>query len=283
MSCTRIAEASGIAGVATGPAGELVALAAFDRSLIHRATSQSPQTVRPIGEGRFDAELALGRKLFHRASDSRTTGVGIACATCHPDGREDGLVWRLDGERRQTPLLAGRLAETAPYNWRGSSPTLEENIKQTVTRLRGSGLPEADSHALARYLVEGLRPPSRPQSSDPGLVESGRRVFADPAVGCATCHDPERAFTDGLTYDIGSTGPTELSEMRKVDAKAMPIEFDVPSLRYVGLTAPYFHDGRIATLEQLIDDNGATGDRMGTTAGLSALEKKALVAYLRSL
>jgi hypothetical protein len=280
LACAKIADAPGIAGVAKDGSRDVFALAAFDRTLIHRGPDGAAPTTETIGPGRLDAELALGRRLFHRASETRMTGVGIACASCHPDGREDGLVWRLDGERRQTPFLAGRLTDTAPYNWRGSSPTLQENIAQTVERLKGSGLEEAERRALARYVAEGLRVPSRPAPQDPALVARGSRVFADPAVGCATCHDPDRAFTDGLAYDVGSTGPRELSEMKKVRAGAKPLDFDVPSLRYVGLSAPYFHDGSAATIEQLIEDNG---DKMGTTGALSALEKKALAAYLRSL
>jgi cytochrome c peroxidase len=48
----------------------------------------------------------------------------------------------------------------------------------------------------------------------------------------------------------------------------------------VGLTAPYFHDGSAKTLEELVERNG---DRMGKTSQLSTNERRALVAYLRTL
>jgi len=41
--------------------------------------------------------------------------------------------------------------------------------------------------------------------------------------------------------------------------------FRTPPLLYIGSTAPYFHDGRYATLEQLLEDNL---DRMGHTSHL---------------
>ncbi|APR75606.1 Hypothetical protein A7982_00952 [Minicystis rosea] len=45
-------------------------------------------------------------------------------------------------------------------------------------------------------------------------------------------------------------------------------------------TAPYFHDGRAATLEELIDENA---DRMGHTSHLSREDRAALIAFLRTL
>ena len=56
--------------------------------------------------------------------------------------------------------------------------------------------------------------------------------------------------------------------------------FDTPSLRGIGLSAPYFHDGRYATLKDLL-----LGSRtaMGHTAQLSTADLDALEAYLRTL
>jgi cytochrome c peroxidase len=56
--------------------------------------------------------------------------------------------------------------------------------------------------------------------------------------------------------------------------------FKTPSLLHVGGTAPYFHDGREATLEGLIDHND---NRMGRTNQLSPSDKAALVAFLKAL
>ena len=56
-------------------------------------------------------------------------------------------------------------------------------------------------------------------------------------------------------------------------------QFLAPSLRFVGGSAPYFHDGRYATLEELLRKN----DKMGDTKSLSADDRGALEAYLRTL
>ena len=56
--------------------------------------------------------------------------------------------------------------------------------------------------------------------------------------------------------------------------------FDTPSLRFVGGTAPYFHDGRFATLEDLLMNPGG---RMGHTLHLSRRDALALTAYLETL
>ena len=51
--------------------------------------------------------------------------------------------------------------------------------------------------------------------------------------------------------------------------------FRVPGLRNVALTAPYMHDGSVATLEDLVRRHGG--------AQLSSRERDDLVAFLRSL
>jgi cytochrome c peroxidase len=55
---------------------------------------------------------------------------------------------------------------------------------------------------------------------------------------------------------------------------------DTPSLVDVFSSAPYFHDGRYATLRALLGD---TRNGMGTTAELESEQLDALEAYLRSL
>lgn len=252
-----------------------------------------------LGIGKYDPELALGQVLFHDALSFNISGGQIACATCHPDGREDGLVWRLGGTRRQTPLLAGRLEGTAPFNWEGTTASLEDNIAQTISRLGGGGLTKKNRHALARFIVEGLRRPTLAPAHDPTLIARGEKVFNDPAVGCSGCHEPTDHYVDHAKWDVESTTKDELAEMDKVNppkvvmirqphsqkktAKVLarkPQEYNTPSLKFVSLSAPYFHDGSSRSLDELIASNS---DRMGQTMQLGADDKRALVAYLSSL
>ena len=68
--------------------------------------------------------------------------------------------------------------------------------------------------------------------------------------------------------------------MKSVDQKAKAEPFNTPDLRHLAMTAPYFHDGSVKTIEELVDGNH---DRMGKTSGLSSDQKLALVEYLKSL
>lgn len=100
------------------------------------------------------------------------------------------------------------------------------------------------------------------------MVARGREVFHSAQAACASCH-VDGASTDHQLHDIGS----------RAKADAAPT-FDTPSLRFVGGTAPYFHDGRYATLRALLVDT--SGD-MGHTKHLSEADMGALEAYLRTL
>ena len=282
----EITNGLGMTGVALDR-GEVFSYAAFDRVLVSASTSQTnaaPKAEVSLGKGVLDEQMARGRRLFFR-NDHFVSAAGLACASCHVDGREDGLVWRLQGARLQTPSLAGRLADTAPYNWHGTTRSLPDNITQTISRLGGSGLNQGDREALARYLSQGLRPVRPPPPvADPATVAQGKALFHDRTVGCSGCHDPDSGFTDGQPHDVESLSATERKELA-ASLPGKPLEaavstFDTPTLRQVGLTAPYFHDGSAKTLEDVVEHNQ---DRMGKTSQLSSDERRALVAYLRTL
>jgi mono/diheme cytochrome c family protein len=226
--------------------------------------------------------VAVGRGLFHLTGDTRISSDGRACASCHPDGRDDGLVWATPDGPRQTPTLAGRLAGTAPYGWNGSRSTVTKHVTGTVKRLGGTGLDEASIDALVAYCMHMDEPPratvahvtpvdeeaAAPAEAD-SLVAEGRDLFESSSTGCASCHMSDGTFTDGNRHDV------------KSKAKGDPHRrFDTPSLRFVSGTAPYFHDGRYTTLRALLV--GSDG-KMGHTAKLSPEQLDALEAYLRTL
>jgi len=83
------------------------------------------------------AEVARGRQLFYRTDDVRIAIDGLACSSCHMDGRDDSITWATPSGPRQTPMLAGRLDGTAPYGWEGAKATLHDYISNTVTTLGG--------------------------------------------------------------------------------------------------------------------------------------------------
>jgi cytochrome c peroxidase len=114
----------------------------------------------------------------------------------------------------------------------------------------------------------------------------GRRLFmtgvALGGAGCAACHRPP---TFALAADARSNG---------LDAGEARL-FKAPSLRSVGLTGPYMHDGRFATLAEVVDfyasgvqDGPALDPRLRQGGGprrlpLDAADRAALVAFLHTL
>jgi MFS family permease/mono/diheme cytochrome c family protein len=211
----------------------------------------------------------VGRMLFHRTDSLRISSDGRACASCHPDGREDGLVWSSPDGPRQTPMLAGRLADTPPFGWTGGAATVREHLQQTFARLGGQGLDDPSLYALLTYVAQmAPPPPDAAPSVDAPRIAAGKRIFESYDTGCSGCHDPSRGFTDGELHDVGSLAHGDVKR-----------SFETPSLRGVGGTAPYFHDGRYATLEDLVRKS----QTMAETTHLSDADLGDLVSYLRTL
>jgi len=61
------------------------------------------------------AKQHQGLVLFHSAEPQISQRGNLACASCHPDNRTDGLSWRIEKKELQTPLLSGRLVGTHPF------------------------------------------------------------------------------------------------------------------------------------------------------------------------
>src|SRR4029079_7200385 len=112
--------------------------------------------------------------------------------------------------------------------------------------------------------VGSLPPPPAAPADDEAEVARGKAAFL--AYNCESRHHGDA--THGVVHDVG-TGAA--GERRAA--------FDTPSLRGVRGTAPYFHDGRYATLEEVLS---AKDNRMITEV-ISDADKKALIAYLETL
>jgi mono/diheme cytochrome c family protein len=240
-----------------------VAFAPFSRRL-HVVTEKKSIPIALSHEDGMglSSDAAEGRRLFHAANDTRISGDGRACASCHPDGRDDGLTWPTPKGPRQTVLLAGRLARPAPFGWDGKHESLAAHIKVTMTNLQGTGLPNAAISKLAAYLVQLPAPPKPNHDLGPEELK-GQALFASQKTGCAGCH------SDNAAYDVASA--------TKVDTNKA---FLAPSLRFIGASAPYFHDGRYPTLASMLH---AKDNAMGGAGDLGDEDLHALEAYLRTL
>ena len=238
--------------------------------------------VLPISNPVVSNDLIVGAELFYSSADPRLSeDRWLSCATCHFDGQSDGRVWQgfPDGPRN-TPVLYN-LIETAPYNW---SATWDElfDIEVKIRSLQvGSGLvedfpvgePLQTQHAnlsfdldLLEIYLRSLTPPFNPNQFDEQAIARGQTIFEN--QGCNVCHSGA-AGTDLQSHDVGTGDASQENH---------GLLFDTPSLRYLWLSAPYFHDGSAPDLRAVF-----------TMPGLHQLIKdvemvdiEALIAYLLS-
>lgn len=240
--------------VAYTPAGDLVTYYPEFPALVIR-TDGVPRTVRLPGDLGYDS----GRALFHQQA-----GVGVACASCHPEGRDDGQVWAFrDLGPRRTQSLAGGILERAPYHWAGDMAdlaTLMENVFSQ--RMSGGDLSRSQRLSLGPWL-DRIPAPSG-VTVDVAMAQRGQVLYRSEATQCTTCHaGPLR--TNNMLVNVGTGGA-----------------FKVPSLVGVGARAPFLHDGCAQTLLDRFGTCGG-GDLHGRTSHLTPADLADLVAYLESI
>lgn len=217
---------------------------------------QQVKTITLPGDFGYDA----GRALFHTQ-----TQVGLACASCHPEGRDDGLVWQFENEgTRRTQSIAGHILERAPYHWAGDMPDLTV-LMDNVFAVRMAGpTPTRSQHMSLGPFLERIAAPAPGPVLDAQSVARGKELFNSAQVGCATCHSGP-LFTNHQIVNVGTGGA-----------------FKVPSLLGIGARAPFLHDGSAPTLAARFGATGG-GDLHGHTAQLRPQQIQDLVAYLNSL
>ncbi len=157
--------------------------------------------------------------------------------------------------------------------------------------------------AFERTLVSGGSPFDRYRfgGDETALSEEARRgweSFRDPDRGnCTICHHVgahTATFTDNLFHNIGvgvdAQGDiTDLGRYIVTNRDEDKGAFKTPSLRNVALTAPYMHDGSLATLEDVLDFYAVGGRRNPyldadmKPVALSAQDRSDLMAFLHAL
>lgn len=234
-----------------------------DRKVVAKLARRGPELAASLRS----AEVERGAELFRRAGDSRISDAGtLACATCHPEGRADGLSWRLGPAILQTPMLMGRVVGTHPFKWDGQDADLGRSISHTVERLGGrpSELGTRDRAALVAFL-ESLPAPHAKTTGDAEAIARGRKLFESSELDCASCHDGT-TFTDGAQHAL----------------KSNLAATDTPSLVGLAHTAPYYHDGSAGDLHALLTDRGSIHD-MADLGKLTDAQRDDLHTYLESL
>jgi cytochrome c peroxidase len=218
------------------------------------------------------------------------------------EGNKAAVLQRLaDAALYQDKFAAAFPGEAAPVNW--------PNVIKAIAAFQRSLI--SDNSRYDQMLAG--------TAVFTAAEQRGRELFFGDKAGCSACHNGFN-FNDQVVhagtvavstpfhniglYNIGGTGAypepnrgvMELSGLFK-DMGA----FRAPSLRNVAVTAPYMHDGSVATLEEAVDifaeggRNVASGPYAGDgrlnpyksplirPLGLSAQDKADLIAFLKTL
>ena len=259
--CASPVTAPGIRGravaVAYDPLGRLVIQVTSPPQLVVIGQGVAAGGMLRLAEG---PSYEAGHHFFHA-----TTPSGLACASCHPEGGDDGVVWtfREVGRRRTQTLFSGILS-TAPFHWDGTAETMHDIVQSTLTnRMSGPSLDPDEMAAVAHY-VDTLEPPTLGVPVDADAVARGEAIFASEAAACVSCHS-------------GPLGTDNASHL--VRSAVAPIQ--TPALVALLARAPYMHDGCARGLREAVL---ACGDPAGHggAASLAESELDDLVAYLRT-
>lgn len=256
----------------TGPAGgvpvvrgEPVAVA-FDGAGAVLVQTREPAALFLASGVRVDlsteSRADTGHTVFHG-----NAGGFVACASCHPEGSDDGRVWDFSCEgRRRTQSLAVPLAGTEPFHWGGDMKSFSQIMSNVfIGRMSGPKLAPEQTDATFAWIDRHPRPVAAP-AGEPAAVERGRVLFHDdPKLACATCHAGAK-LTNNLNVDVGTGGAVQ-----------------VPSLRGVGARAPFMHDGCAKTLADRFNPACGGGDKHGVTSGLTPTQIADLVSYMETL
>lgn len=151
---------------------------------------------------------------------------------------------------------------------------------------------------LTRALGSYQRSLYREESSFDKWQRDEREVSADVSAGydlfknklnCAKCHTPP-TFTNNALENNGLYELYEDEGRYRITGDSSDIaKFKVPTLRNIEMTSPYMHDGSMKSLEQVIDhyssggENNVNKSELIVPFELSAIEKKQLILFLRSL
>jgi cytochrome c peroxidase len=314
--------------VALGQAAHVSVGQSKDPLAAWKAKFERPRFVpHPADNPPTPQKIDLGRRLFEDKALS-STGT-IACASCHDrrlafsDGEPTGK--GVTGKRlaRHTPSL-WNVAFSPLLFWDGRASSLEDQVRFPVEHADEMGgtldaaarqlgkdegyradfaaafpqspeiSPRTIAAALAAYERTLVSPPTRFDAWVAGNADAltasevnGFRLFTGKGR-CVACH-VGFDLTDHNFYDIGLPG-TDKGRGKEMQLVAADYAFKTPTLRELAWTAPYMHDGSLATLEDAVRHYEQGGVARPTRSKdlprglhLTDAERADLVAFLESL
>jgi cytochrome c peroxidase len=296
--------------------------------------SDFPPLPQPADNPLTVAKVRLGQRLFFDPILSRTNEIACASCHLQAHGFADRVAVSrgVDGRTgmRNAPGLAN-LAYATSLFWDGGVDSLERQaiapikdmnemdqpLDTAVAKVAADPSYRADfaaafadepaptaiglTRALASYvrtLVSGDSRWDRHRRGDATALSAseqrGRALFFGEKAECFHCHDglflTNNRFANNGSYRPGGDVGRQRVTLRAVDLG----RFRVPSLRNVAVTAPYMHDGSLATLQDVVDHYARGGRGHGAEAdaaidpvlrplALDDGDKADLIAFLTAL
>lgn len=299
----------------------------LDQASVLDTPADFPPRPEPEDNALTLERVELGRTLFYDARLSRTGK--ISCASCHVQAHAfcdpnrtslgvDGLTGT-----RNAPALVNEAWNTS-FFWDGGVPSLElqavgpikNPLEMNMTLAEVNDLLAADAEISARFqtaygegpsertlpralasfvrvLVSGNSPYDRFRRGDTAALsdgaQRGRDIFEGERGQCTHCHVGFNFTNNGFRNNGTRPDDPDPGRQRLTLKDADFGKFRVPSLRNVAVSAPYMHDGSLATLQDVVEhyNQGRSGspntDPTLHALGLSDQEKADLIAFLESL
>jgi cytochrome c peroxidase len=235
-------------------------------------------------------KVALGRQLFF---DKRLSVDGSrSCYSCHlcEKGLTDGLPKAIGALNKALPRSSPSLWNIGyhkEFYWDGRSGSLEKQgmaawtggnmgakadeiaaklngisgYKSQFQKVFGSdATPDNIIKAICafeRTIISGDTAYDRWKGGDEAAIgdeaKRGYKLFQD--LKCTNCHDGV-LFTDQQYHNVGIGMDAKEPDVGRFKVSNKPEDtgaFKTPTLRDISKSAPYFHDGSTATLEEAVD------------------------------
>ena len=225
----------------------------------------------PLGPKQEATAVRQGEMLFNSAEICFQTWQ--SCATCHPDGRADGLNWDLMNDGMGNPKQTKSLLlshKTPPTMISGIRKNAEVCVRSGIRYIQFAVRPPEDAEAIDEY-CKALVPVESPYLEKGKLsaaAKRGKDIYI--TAGCASCHPLDDLMTDLKQYDLGMQDPMDKGK-----------KWDTPTLREIWRTAPYMFDGRSATMMDVLTKHNPN-DVHGKTASLTPKQLADLEAFILS-
>ncbi len=242
-----------------------------------------------LGGPKMETPLRRGEKLFNYSTISFQKQ--LSCHTCHPEYHLDGLIYDIvaPGDGMGQNLVDNRtqrgIAFTDPYKWNGKNPTLarQDGPRAAMLFFRSHGFEKGQLQDVVHFVESLVIPPNRSASPDGVLneiQEEGKLFFERARTNdgryipvanrCVTCHRPPY-YTDQKTHNVGTKALHDLDS-----------SIDTPQLSNVYEGAPFLHDGRCYSLEEIWTTNNPD-DQHGVSNDMDKRQLNVLIEYLKGL